>query len=209
MEHKQPTLSNFEEVVPSSSGNKTYRVSYQGDTATCECEHAQRKHGGTMVGLTNWCQHAAKQRVKDLELRVRYLSDKVKGLVAPGEDRDLLRGVIHGVVTYRTEEANIVAAAYLVKAYTAGEACADDVQAMVGDVLEGDPRIIGSVVNGLCRRDYLKIVGMKKSERKEVNHGRKINIFALTDTGRVALEQAILANKAIIVPADFAPEESK
>lgn len=155
---EQKALNDFEleyaGPVKGSTGT-IYDPSFKGDVAECQCEHA--KHN-TMDVRDKWCRHA-------LELRNRVLDESttmLRAMLTVKHDADagrhLLQEVVENVVFYRNVESQIIASAYLTKAFVDGEVCADDIHPLVGHLIEGDSRINGSVVRALKSQGLLRVV---------------------------------------------------
>jgi hypothetical protein len=173
-------------AVRSSSGKTVYRPSYEGEVGRCQCKHA-KVHGGVMLRSRNeWCRHVLSVNAEALAEQVGLLKARLLGTDVD-QAGDQFGAVVTRVLAFRGEEANIIGTAFLLAAYSEGEACADDVHALVGSRIKGDPRIIGVVLGSLLRRGLIRKAGVKASARRETNHGREIKRYVLTDAGRVVV----------------------
>ncbi len=72
---------------------------------------------------------------------------------------------------------------FLTQCYNYGQAIADDVYEIVEGKFQGDPKILGVVIGSASRKKLVKSIGRVKSSRP-ITHGRKIDIWVLTEKGK-------------------------
>lgn len=163
-----PLGDEYQTPVKSASSDKVYRATVKGDVAECHeyeagggvlpwgCAHSQ--HTYPMDSRSKWCRHALEARNRLLDDVNTMLRNLVNTKQDPEAGKHLFLEVTNAVVAFRSDEANIIAAAMLFKARVDGEVSADDVHALVGQYISGDRRIIGSVAGALLKQGLLRIV---------------------------------------------------
>jgi hypothetical protein len=172
-------LESFSErqSIPSATSKRLYEVLKVGDAWTCTCDFA-KFHNGT------GCRHA-------LEAALRVVTAErdiaVDGYVNEALER--FEEIVERMEFFRKPEFKRLGGLALSLAlhHPGQTVWADDIQAATGGVFDGDSRIIGPVLRGLAKKGLLEHVGSRPTRR---GHGRKIEVYRLTEAGKAVAEGA-------------------
>lgn len=152
-----------------------YGTRFEGSVGFCNCD-ARR--------FRPWedCTHIKELRLRNLEKNYETVLDHIAGKRDERDkDNEGLEGAVQKISNHNPDEFNDLVEMVVRIAVQNGTVCSDDLHLLTNEAYAGN-MIVGAVFASMVKAGVIEEVGRKRTDR-EIAHGRKINVYRLTEKG--------------------------